>query len=520
MHKPVVLVVLDGWGLGKKEVGNAILKAKLPTIDRISRQYPHISLQASGISVGLPWGEVGNSEVGHMTLGAGKIVYQSMPKITMAVQTGDFGKNPIFLGAAENVRKNNSALHLMGLVGKGGVHSYIDHLYALLEFAKRQQLSQVFVHAFTDGRDSSPTSGVECIRDLQKRMNALGIGKIASLCGRSLAMDRDNNWDRIAKAYNLLTKGEGAQIADPIEYLEESYKKKIFDEFMEPAAITENGQPVATIKDSDSLIFFNFREDRAKEITKAFVMPDFKGFERTQLKNLYFAGMVQYEEGLPINAAFTPDKVILPLGKILSEHDLSQLRIAETEKFAHVTYFFNGGNEEPYPKEDRVIIPSKKVGSFDKIPEMSAAEITDKVVGFVNENKYDFILINYANPDMVAHTSNEEATIKAVEFVDKCLDKLIEAVLSKGGCLLITADHGNAEEVKDSFTGEADTQHSENPVPCWFLSPENGQAQRDPKFDLETAGGLLSDIAPTVLDICEIQKPDEMTGESLLNILK
>jgi len=522
MYKPVVLVVLDGWGLGKTESGNPLVKAKIPTIKRLSQYYPHISLQASGISVGLPWGEVGNSEVGHMTLGAGKIVYQNMPRITMAIQTGAFLKNEIFLNAAANVKKNNSALHLMGLVGKGGVHSYVDHLYALLEFAKQQQLTNVFIHIFTDGRDSAPTSAVESIRDLQKKLNYYGTGKIATLCGRYFAMDRDNNWDRIAKAYNLLTKGEGEKITDPIQYLEASYKKEKFDEYLEPAVITENGQPIATIKDSDSVIFFNFREDRAKEITKAFSLPDFAHFPRQKINDLYFVTMVQYEEGFPVEVAFLPEKVTDSLGKILSENGLSQLRIAETEKFAHVTYFFNGGLEEPFPKEDRIIVPSKKVNSFDKIPEMSANEITEKVLALINENKYDFILINYANADMVAHTGSEEATIKAAEVVDQCLEKLMSLVLEKKGCLLITSDHGNAEEVKKAMTGETDTQHSDNPVPLWFITPDNCSSapRTDAEFNTDEAGGLLSDIAPTVLALFDLKKSAEMTGESLLDMMK
>ena len=522
MYKPVVLAVLDGWGLGKTENGNPIMKAKLPNIDKFSHYYPHLSLQASGISVGLPWGEVGNSEVGHMTLGAGKIIYQNMPRITMAIQTGTFFKNEMFLKAAENAKKNKSALHLMGLVGKGGVHSYADHIYALLEFAKQQQLSNVFIHAFTDGRDSSPTSGVESIRDLQKKINYYGVGKIATLCGRYFAMDRDNNWDRVVKAYAMLTQSKGEQISDPIKYLEESYKKEKFDEYLEPAVINENGQPIATIKDGDSVIFFNFREDRAKELTQAFSLPDFSGFPRQKPNNICFVTMVQYEEGFPVEVAFPPEKVTDSLGKILSENGLSQLRIAETEKFAHVTYFFNGGLEEPFPKEDRIIVPSKKTNSFDKIPEMSANEITEKVIALIGENKYDFVLINYANADMVAHTGSEEATIKAVEAVDNCLGKLVTLVLEKNGCLLITSDHGNAEEVKMALTGETDTQHSDNPVPFWFIAPDNRsqEPRADAKFNTEEAKGLLSDVAPTVLALFDLKKSAEMTGESLLDMLK
>lgn len=520
MYKPVVLVVLDGWGLSKATNGNAIAKANLPTIGKLNKFYPHIALQASGIAVGLPWGEPGNSEVGHITLGAGKILYQNMPRITMAIQNGDFFKNEVLLSAFENAKKNNSAVHLMGLVGKGGVHSYLDHIYALLEMAKNQNFEKVFVHVFTDGRDSTPDSGARLIQELQSRCQAYGSIRIASLCGRSLAMDRDNNWDRIEKAYDLLTKAEGEKITDPIKYLEESYKNGKFDEFIEPAVVTENGNPVATVEENDSVIFFNFREDRAKELTQAFIASDFKGFKREQIKNLFFVTMTQYEKDFPVHVAFFPDEVKDPLGEILSENKLTQLRIAETEKFAHVTYFFNGGIEKSFPNEDRVIVPSQKVETFDKVPEMSAEKITEKVIPLIN--KYDFILINYANADMVGHTGNEKATVFGVEVIDRCLGQLIPEVIKKNGCLLITADHGNAEEIKNNFTGETDTQHSTNPVPLWFVNPDNGSQARQAgeKFENLDPSGLLSDLAPTVLGLFEIKKPKEMTGEGLLDILK
>ena len=521
MYKPVVLVVLDGWGIGRSAKGNAIAKANLPTINKLNGFYPHVALQASGISVGLPWEEAGNSEVGHITLGAGTVIYQSMPRITMDIQTGEFFKKKAFLETIENTRKNNSSLHLIGLIGKGGVHSYVDHLYALLELARDQKVEKLFIHVFTDGRDSAPNSGIDSVQELQKRMADYGLGKIATLCGRYFAMDRNDNWDRTEKAYNLMTRGEGEKITDPLAYLKESYEKKIYDEFIEPAVVTEGGIPVGLIKDNDSIIFFNFREDRARQITKTFVLPGFMKFKREQLRNIDFVTMIQYEEGLPVNVAFQPIGIENPLGKILSDNNLHQLRISETEKFAHVTYFFNGGSEESFPGEDRVIVPSLTVESFADAPEMSAGEITVKVISALKESKYDFILINYANADIVGHTGNESATIRAAEIVDTCLGKLIPAVLMEGGCLLITADHGNAEELKNNLTGETNTEHSINPVPLWFVTAENHR--KDPASYVPEevkVEGLLSDVAPTVLEFLGLEKSKEMTGESLLPLLK
>lgn len=518
MYKPVILIVLDGWGVGKTDKGNAIAAANAPTIAKLNDFYPRTNLQASGISVGLPWGEPGNSEVGHTTIGTGKIIYQSLPRIAMEIQNGDFFKHKSFLKAMENTRKNKSALHLIGLVGKGAVHSHTDHLYALLELASTQKVERVFIHVFTDGRDCAPDSAAKSIGELQKKLDEYGIGKIATIGGRYFGMDRNNNWDRIEKSYKTMTTGEGVQIINPLKYLQESYAKDIFDEYIEPAVVTEDGLPVGTIKDNDSIIFFNFREDRARQLTQAFVLPGFMKFERLTLKNIDFVTMTQYEEGLPVSVAFEPIKTNTCLGKLISQENKAQLRISETEKFAHVTYFFNGGQEDAFPKEDRVIIPSKNVASFDLAPEMSAMEITDTVIGAISKEKYDFILMNYANADIVGHTGNEPAAIKAVEAIDKCLAKLIPAVLLKNGCLLITADHGNAEEIKSNLTGEASTEHSTNPVPFWFITNDNhstkaNKASSDPQ-------GLLSDITPTVLELMEIEKPEEMTGESLLSILK
>lgn len=518
--KPVALVILDGWGIGEKDRGNAITSANLPTFKNLDTYYPHIALQASGISVGLPWGEAGNSEVGHMTLGSGKIIYQNMPRITMAIQNGEFYKNAVLLETIEHAKKNKKALHIMGLVSKGSVHSNIEHLYALLEMMRDQQMKNVFLHIFTDGRDSPPTSGLESLRDLLSRIEKYGVGRIASIGGRYFGMDRNNNWDRIQKAYEVMAEGKGQTTEDPEKYLSDSYKKEIFDEFLPPAAVCQDGVPIGKISDGDSVIFFNYREDRARQISEALSLPDFSKFAVSKFKDLYFATMTQYEETLPAKVAFPPIKVNMCLGKVLSENNMRQLRIAETEKFAHVTYFFNGGNEESFAGEDRVIIPSKDVASYDLLPEMSAAEITEKVLEFVKAEKYDFILINLANADMVGHTGIEEATIKAAETIDGCLKEIIAAVVAKNGQLLITADHGNAEEMIDFRTGEKDTEHSANPVPLWYITAKNRHPE--PRADdapIEVAG-LLSDIAPTILEIMHLEKPEEITGESLLNMLK
>ncbi|MFA5994307.1 MAG: 2,3-bisphosphoglycerate-independent phosphoglycerate mutase [Parcubacteria group bacterium] len=518
MFKPVVLIVLDGWGIGKSPKGNAIAEANLPTIDKLNHFYPNISIQASGISVGLPWGEYGNSEVGHITIGTGKILYQSLPRISMSIQNGSFYKNPALLKAMTDTNSNQASLHLMGLIGTGAVHSHIDHLHALLEMAKNQGVKNVFLHVFSDGRDCAQDSGVQVIRDLQKKTASLGIGEIATIGGRYFGMDRNNSWEKIEKAYRAMTQGEGVAITDVISYLEGSYSKGIYDEYIEPAVVMHQDKPIATIQDGDSVIFFNFREDRARQITKAFTLPGFMKFKRTELKNINFVTMTQYEEGLPVNIAFPPIKLTDCLGNIISRNKKTQLRIAETEKFAHVTYFFNGGQEESFPKEDRIIIPSKNVVSFDLAPEMSAFEVTDTVIENVEKEKYDFILINYANADIVGHTGKLDATIKAVEAIDKCLEKLIPAVLIKNGCLLITADHGNAEEISNSLTGEINTEHSVNPVPVWFITGENHHAEKT--ISDMTPQGLLGDIAPTVLELMGLPQPEDMTGESLLPLLQ
>ncbi|MDP2837848.1 MAG: 2,3-bisphosphoglycerate-independent phosphoglycerate mutase [Candidatus Moranbacteria bacterium] len=521
MHKPIVLIVLDGWGLSNNVEGNPIREATLPTFEKFNRFYPMTTLQASGISVGLPWNTAGNSEVGHMTMGAGRVIYQNMPRISLSIQDGTFFKNKALLESIENTKKNKSNLHLIGLVSSGSVHSHKDHLLALLRLAKNEGAKEAFVHVFTDGRDSAPTAGMGQIKELTREMRLVGIGKIASLSGRNFSMDRNNNWDRIEKSYHMLTKGIGGKSDDPNLALEQSYGKGITDEFIEPLNITEKDTPVALIKNHDSVIFFNFREDRARELTRAFVMPDFDSFTREKL-NVHFTTMIEFERGLPANVAFPAEDINKSLGEILSLNNKKQLRIAETEKYAHVTYFFNGGKEKPFPGEDHVLIPSPTVDHFDEVPEMSSPQITNALIENLQKHEYDFILVNYANVDMVAHTGNEEASIKAVEATDKSLSILVPAILKAGGVALITADHGNAEELKKSSTGEIDTEHSINPVPLWYITPENHREKSSDEMMREQneVNGLLSDVAPTILDIMEVEKPPEMNGTSLLPLLQ
>ncbi|MEI6649930.1 MAG: 2,3-bisphosphoglycerate-independent phosphoglycerate mutase [Candidatus Moraniibacteriota bacterium] len=525
MYRPIVLVVLDGWGLSNVTQGNPIREANLPTIKKFNEFYPLAALQASGISVGLPWNVVGNSEVGHMTIGAGRVIYQNLPRIALSIQDGSFSKNPALLAAAENATRNGGNFHVMGLVSSGSVHSSKEHLFAILKFAQEAGLGdRTFVHVFTDGRDSSPTEGVIQIRELERHMKLLGTGKIASIIGRNWAMDRNNNWDRIEKAYLMMTEGKGEHITDPSLYLEQSYARDVTDEYVEPAVLCdEQGAPIGLVGKGDSIMFFNFREDRAREITKAFTLPGFSNFKRSKFPDIYFVTMTEYERDLPVSGiAFPPEKVVNDLGEILSASGKKQLRVAETEKYAHVTYFFNGGKERAYPEEDRILIPSPNVSRFDEVPEMSSDEVTDTLLKAIEDETYDFILANYASPDMVAHTGNEEATIRAVESIDHNLSILVPAILKAGGALFITADHGNAEELKKSATGEVDTEHSINPVPLWFITPDNHREkdQETQTKEQNEVRGLLSDIAPTILDVMKLPQPPEMNGSSLLQTLK
>ena len=506
--KLTMLMILDGFGENPNNEGNAVNLAKKPNIDKLRKICPVSHIDASGAAVGLPDGQMGNSEVGHTNIGAGRIVYQKLTKITKSIEDGDFFSIPEFTEAIENVKKNNSKLHIMGLLSDGGVHSHQRHLYGLLELAKRKGLdNNVFIHAFMDGRDTLPASGEGYIQELQEKMKEKGVGKIATLSGRYYAMDRDKRWDRVEKAYNALVRGEGVLAKDPIQAIEESYQQEIFDEFVVPTVITDaNDQPLAKIESGDSVIFFNFRPDRARQLTRAIVDDKFDGFKTDKL-DIDFVCMTEYDDTMPnVKIAFKPEELTNTFGEVVSKLGKKQLRIAETEKYAHVTFFFHGGREEPYPGEDRILVNSPKVATYDLQPEMSAYEVTEKVVEAINSEKYDTIILNFANTDMVGHTGNIDAAIKAVEAVDKCVGEIVEAVQKQNGVLLITADHGNAEQMIDYQTGEPLTSHTTNLVPLILVGMEN----------VELKDGRLCDLTPTMLDIMEEQKPKEMTGESLL----
>ncbi|MDO9510047.1 MAG: 2,3-bisphosphoglycerate-independent phosphoglycerate mutase [Candidatus Magasanikbacteria bacterium] len=522
-YRPVVLVILDGWGIAPKGPGNAVTLAKTPTIDNLIKHYPVATLHASSTEVGLSFGEMGNSEVGHLNIGAGRVYYQTLPRINNEIEMGTFAKNPAFLKAIEHVKKNKSKLHLMGLIG-GKVHASEDHLFELLRMAKDNGLkNNVFVHPFLDGRDSILDSGKYFVENLQKKIKEIKVGKIASLVGRYYAMDRDNQWDRTEKTYKMLTEGISEnQNDDPVQVIEDSYKEKVYDEEFPTTIITENNKPVALIEEKDAVIFFNFRPDRARQLTKAFVLPSFEKFNRKKLNDLFFVTMTEYEKELPVEVAYESVVLRNVLAEVVSNARMKQLHIAETQKYAHITFFLNGTAEKPFALEDRDIVPSPKVSSFDQVPEMAAREITKKVTQAVEENKYDFIAINFANADMVGHTGNLEATVKAVEILDKCLGEIVEKVLLKNGALVITADHGNAEEVFNLQTGGMDKEHSTNPVPVFIVSQElmgqTGPSGDPPEGDLSLLSpvGMLADIAPTVLSLLGLPQPKEMNGRSLV----
>ena len=505
--KPIMLMILDGFGINENENGNAIKLAKTPNIDTLMKKYQTTEIYTSGLKVGLPEGQMGNSEVGHTNIGAGRIVYQELTKITKSIEDGDFFTIPEFTEAIENCKKYNSKLHIMGLVSDGGVHSHIRHLYGLLEMAKRRDFENVYVHCFLDGRDTPPASAEGYLLQLEEKMREKKIGKIASICGRYYAMDRDKRWDRVKKCYDALVKGEGNKAPSATIAIENSYQKEVFDEFVEPTVICNGEIPVATIQEHDSVIFFNFRPDRAREITRAIVDKNFNEFE-TEKKDVYFICFTSYDETMPnVKIAFKKEPLVNTFGEVISKNGLTQLRIAETEKYAHVTFFFNGGEEKQYPGEDRILIPSPKVSTYDLKPEMSAIEVTDNVVNAINSDKYDVIILNYANTDMVGHTGSLPAAIKAVETIDKCIGKVVDAILKHHGTLLITADHGNCEQMIDYKTGDPHTAHTTNPVPL-ILVTENDK--------LKIKSGKLADLAPTMLEILGIDKPKEMTGESIL----
>lgn len=521
--KPVVLIILDGFGIAAESRGNVITATKKPTFDFIEKNFPFTTLQASGVAVGLPWGEAGNSEVGHLTIGAGRVLYHHLPRIIFSIHDGSFFKNEAFLKAAEHVKQNNSRLHILGLTSSGSVHSYIDHLYALLEFTTREAIPQVFLHVVTDGKDAPPQEGGRFIPTLEERIKATTPqAVIASLIGRFYAMDRDEKWDRIKTAYELLANAKGAPIRDITEYLQAQYAKGFNDQFIEPAyRIDEAGTPIGRIEDNDALIIFDFREDSMREISEALVKPGVDFFARNTIKNFLLVTMTEYEKNLPALVAFPPLDIDWPLARIIADAGKTQLHIAETEKYAHVTYFFNGGQEKPFVGEDRILVQSANAPHFDDQPEMKAEEIKSRVLE--NLTKYDFILANLANADMVGHTGNFEATVAAIKTLDKSIGEIIQAVLKSEGVCVITADHGNAEQKLHPVSGEPFTEHTTNPVPYYLvgnafkLTSERSAVEINEKR--QETQGILADVAPTILEIMDLPKPDEMTGKSLMPVL-
>ena len=507
--KPTVLMILDGYGLNDRVEGNAVKEANTPVMDQLMAECPYVKGLASGMAVGLPEGQMGNSEVGHLNMGAGRIVYQELTRITKEIQDGDFFKNEALLHAVKNAKDNGTALHLFGLLSDGGVHSHIIHLFGLLELAKREGLENVYVHCFLDGRDTPPQSGKGYVQELTDKLAELGVGKIATVMGRYYAMDRDNRWDRVERAYNALTKGMGIPAESGVAAVQNSYNNGKNDEFVEPAVVMENGKPVATIEDGDSVIFFNFRPDRAREITRAFCCDDFTGFAREKRIQTTYVCFTDYDETIPNKeVAFHKVAITNTFGEFLAAHGLKQARIAETEKYAHVTFFFNGGVEEPNEGEDRILVKSPKVATYDLKPEMSAPEVCEKLVDAIKSQKYDVIIINFANPDMVGHTGVEKAAIAAVETVDSCVGKAVAAIKEVNGQMFICADHGNAEQLIDYETGAPFTAHTTNPVPFILVNA-------DPSYTLRE-GGCLADIAPTLIELMGMEQPKEMTGKSLL----
>ena len=507
--KPTVLMILDGYGLNENPEGNAIAMAATPVMDQLMKEYPFVQGNASGLAVGLPDGQMGNSEVGHMNMGAGRIVYQELTRITKEIEDGDFFENEALVAAVENAKAKDSALHMFGLVSDGGVHSHNTHIYGLLELAKRHGLKKVYVHCFLDGRDTPPTSGKDDVQELTDKMKELGVGEVASVMGRYYAMDRDNRWDRVELAYKALTKGEGVEAADGVSAIAASYEKDVNDEFVVPAVVMKDGKPLATIQDGDSVIFFNFRPDRAREISRAFCCDEFTGFPREKKLDLTYVCFTEYDPTIPNKlVAFHKVELHNTFGEYLAAHNLTQVRLAETEKYAHVTFFFNGGVEEPNKGEDRILVKSPKVATYDLQPEMSAPEVCDKLVEAIKSDKYDVIIINFANPDMVGHTGVIPAAVKAIETVDSCVGRAVEALKEVDGQMFICADHGNAEMMIDYKTGEPWTAHTTNPVPFILVNA-------DPAYGLRE-GGCLADIIPTLIELMGMEQPAEMTGKSLL----
>lgn len=506
MSKRVLLCIMDGWGIGENCPQNATLTANTPNFDKFKKEEKFTTLFADGEYVGLPEGQMGNSEVGHLNLGAGRIVYQELTKINKAIRAGSFYKNEKFLEAVKHVKENNSSIHFMGLVSDGGVHSSLEHLFALIDLTKREGLEKVYVHAFLDGRDTPPQSAIKYLEELEEKLKSEKLPPVASVMGRYWAMDRDNRWERVEKAYTCLLLGDGKKAHTAVEAVEASYQLKENDEFVVPVAI---GGDESRIKDNDSVIFFNFRPDRARELTRAITFKNFNGFERKAVRNnLYFVTMTQYDETFHTPVAFEPQKLNNILGQVLDKNNINQFRTAETEKYAHVTFFFNGGEEIPNKLETRVLVPSPKVATYDLKPEMSAYEVCAEVLKALDDDKYGFILVNFANPDMVGHTGILEAAVKACETVDECIGKIAQKAKEKNVVMFLTADHGNAECMEDPKTHEPYTAHTLNKVPFFVINGDDCIRLKD--------SGALCDVAPTVLDILDIEKPLEMDGESLI----
>ena len=510
MKKPVILMILDGYGLSDDPEGNAIYMANTPVVDGLKKEYPFVKGYASGLAVGLPDGQMGNSEVGHLNMGAGRVVYQDLTRITKSIEDGDFFEKKELLDAIDNCLKNGTDLHIFGLLSDGGVHSDNHHMYAVLDLCKRKGLDRVYIHCFMDGRDTSPTSGIGYVKELLEQTEKFETGKIASISGRYYAMDRDNRWERIERAYKALTKGEGIKESCPVQAMENTYAKEVTDEFIEPTVIVkENGEPTAVIKDGDSVIFINFRPDRAREISRTFCCDDFDGFDRGERIKTEYVCFTEYDVTIPNKkVVFKEEEIVNTLGEYLASKGLKQARIAETEKYAHVTFFFNGGVEKPNEGEDRFLIPSPKVATYDLQPEMSAPEVCDTLIKVIKEGKHDVIIINFANPDMVGHTGIIPAVVKAIETIDECVGKVVDAVKEVDAVMFLCADHGNAEMNINHETKEPWTAHTTNPVPFILINGPEGVRLKE--------GGRLCDIAPTLLELLELEQPKEMTGESLL----
>lgn len=503
---PVAIIILDGFGWREEEYGNAVAQAKKPNFDRLWNEYPHSTMKASGLEVGLPEGQMGNSEVGHTNIGAGRVVYQSITRIDKAIKDGEFQTNEALNGAFSHVKENDSALHLFGLVSDGGVHSHQRHLTSLIETAKDNGVEKVYIHAFTDGRDVAPNSARQFISELQEVVTDLGLGEIATVSGRFYAMDRDTRWPRVKRAYDAIFHGEGVQTADPVEGVEVSYKNEIMDEFIEPMVVQKDGKPVATVNDNDAIVFFNFRPDRAIQLSRAITEPDFNEFDRgTRPENIKFVTLTNYTAAMQADVMFPPVFLKNVLGQVLSDNELTQLRIAETEKYPHVTFFMNGGTNDEFPGESRILIPSPQVETYDLKPEMSAYEVTDALVEDIKNDKHDAIILNYANPDMVGHSGMLEPTIKAIEAVDENLGRVVDLIIEKGGTAVIFADHGNSDTILTE-EGNPHTAHTTVPVPV--IVTKKGLTLR--------TDGKLADVAPTMLELLGVEKPGDMTGESLI----